>query len=83
MNEETAGGSKQNKRNTRSKSKIKNLSLQKQVTPIKVMAGVDKQELLELIRSIMKEEIAVALTTLQPQLNSLKVQMEECGRKFG
>lgn len=40
MNEETAGGSKQNKRNTRSKSKIKNLSLQEQVTPIKVMAEI-------------------------------------------
>jgi len=46
------------------------------------MTGVDKQELSELIRSIMKEEIAVVLTTLQPQLNSLKVQMEECGRKL-
>lgn len=80
MNEETADVGKQNKRNKKSKSK--NLSRQEQVTPLKDMAGIDKQELSELIRSIMKEEIAVALTTLQPQLNSLKGQMEECGRKL-
>lgn len=46
------------------------------------MAGIDKQELSELICTIIKEEIAVALTTLQPQLNFLKAQMEECGRKL-
>ena len=46
------------------------------------MSGIDKQELSELICSIMKEEIAVTLTTLQPQLNSLKAKMEECGQKL-
>ena len=46
------------------------------------MVGIDKQKLSKLISSIMKEEIPVALNTLQPQLNSLKAQMEECGRKL-
>ena len=50
--------------------------------PIEDMAGIDKQELSEFICSILKEEIAVALTKLQTQLNSLKAQMEECGRKL-
>lgn len=59
---ETEGGRRQNKPATRSNTK--SLSPPEQVIPIKDMAGIDKQELLELIRSIMKEESAVALTTL-------------------
>ncbi len=86
MNVGADGGHRQSKRrqNTqRTRSNTASANPPEQVIiPTEDMTGIDKQELSELIRSIMKEEVAVALTTLQPQLNSLKAQMEECGQKL-
>lgn len=46
--------------------------------PVKQM---DKKEMSELIRSIIREELKVHMDELQPQLNSIKLDVKSCAEK--
>lgn len=48
-----------------------------------IMTGAANQQLSDLIRTIMREEIGVVLSKLQPQLDDLKENISECSRKVG
>lgn len=48
-----------------------------------IMTGAANQQLSELIRTIMREEIGVVLNKLQPQLDGLKEDISVCSRKVG
>lgn len=48
-----------------------------------VMTGVVNQQLSDMIRTIMREEIGEVLNKLQPQLDGLKKDITECSRKVG
>ena len=46
--------------------------------PVKEM---DKKEMSELIRSIIREELKAHMDELQPQLNSIKLDVKSCAEK--
>lgn len=72
------------KRKTRSQTKLSGLGLAEQVPEINMAAGKDinMQELSELIRIIIREEINAAVDKLQPQLDVVKKDMAECSNKI-
>lgn len=71
------------KKKTRSQTKLRELGLAEQVSQIDMAAGKDinMQELSELIRIIIREEINAAVDKLQPQLDVVKKDISECSNK--
>ncbi|KAK9976729.1 hypothetical protein ABG768_021934 [Culter alburnus] len=71
------------KKKTRSQTKLSGLSLVEQVPEIDMAAGKDinMQELSELIRTIIREEINAAVDKFQLQLDVVKKDMAECSNK--
>lgn len=71
------------KKKTRSQTKLSGLGLAEQVPEIDMAAGKDinMQELSELIRVIIREEINAVVDKLQLQLDVVKKDMSECSNK--
>lgn len=71
------------KKKTRSQTKLSGLGLAEQVPETEMAVGKDinMQELSELIRIIIREEINAAVDKLQPQLDAVKKDMFECSNK--
>lgn len=71
------------KKKTKSQTKQSGLGLAEQVHEIDMAAGKDinLQELPELIRTIIREEINAAVDKLQPQLDVVKKDLTECSNK--